>query len=267
MTQHTSEALNIFEQVGEILRDRMFWLFKDIVEDDPARQELYRILGPYSDHRVINGRAYYHLPGAEKIRICEILTLDDTGTAHDLSIRFLDSAEELSHLRDIAFIKSWEHRWEGRPNSTYYYDPVDIVCVYISEKDIFHGGKTVYRVGFPYAQSDLDLRVSCPSLFINAEVNDGSEIATLMQKVTGRASGCSESDPISARMALTNAPFSQEVPDYDYIRLCKTAFDLLSPLYHYELYDLIAQLDISQILHDWLQAMKEGVFNDLWRET
>lgn len=266
MNPHITVAVNLIRRIDTILMDRKFWLFKSIVEDALARQEIYRILGPYPNHRILSGRAYYHLPRAENLRTLEILTLDSSSHAHNFSIRLIDTAEDAASLRGIVYIEDWEYVWEDKPNSVFYYTSADCTCVYISEKDIFGGGKTVYRAGFPYAQDDVDLQVSCPSLFVNAAINDGSEIAGLMGKIADQASTLSASDPIGEQIARTNKLFTPEISDDEYAQLCKRVFDLLSPLYHYELDDVIAQLDIPQKLRNALQKMLDGVNADAWRQ-
>lgn len=265
MNPHITVAVNLLSQIENILTDRKFRLFKNIVEDTSARQEIYRILGPYHNHRVLAGRAYYHLPQAETLRTLEILAMDANNHTHNLSIRLVDTAEDAASLRDIVFIEDWKYVRDDKPNSVIYYTPADCICIYISEKDIFGGGKTVYRAGFPYAQDDVDIQVSCPSLFVNAAINDGSEIAGLMQRIAGHASALSAPDPIDEQITRTNKLFTPEISDDEYAQLCKSVHDLLSALYHYELDNAIAQLDIRQELRNALWGMLDGDNADAWR--
>ena len=60
----------------------------------------------------------------------------------------------------------------------------DVYIIYISEKDFFKGGFTTYHIDKVIRENGITVDDGLHEIFVNASVNDGSNIAELMQCFT-----------------------------------------------------------------------------------
>ena len=61
-----------------------------------------------------------------------------------------------------------------------YHEMPDVHIIYISETDLWNAGKTVYKVEKKFEGTELSYHDGIFVTYVNAEVDDGSDIAKLM---------------------------------------------------------------------------------------
>ena len=70
-----------------------------------------------------------------------------------------------------------EYLEKGKP----YYEMPEVHIIYISETDLWKAGKTTYRVKKYFDGTDIPYEDGIHVLYVNAAIDDGTEIAKLMK--------------------------------------------------------------------------------------
>lgn len=127
--------------------------------------------------------------------ILDLFAEDSEGNLYNLEIQREDTVDHAKRVRFYCAMVDSEYLLKGMP----YGDMPQVTAVYISESDIWHGGQTVYEV-CP-GLYDGSSRCKCTRkhqesdsgeylrpyqegrriLYVNAEMDDGGEIAKLMK--------------------------------------------------------------------------------------
>lgn len=157
-----------------------FWM-QGFMIDIKASNELYHRLGGKADHTVV--RCQHRCNGWSRdnkyteIISHEMLAKDRFNINHAMTIRFIDDLSELEDIKEHPLGDLWEYQ-EGGKN--YFCRPATHMLVYLVN-DALPGDKLVCRVGFLLIADDLDINVELPTQIISTEVDDGSELADLVQ--------------------------------------------------------------------------------------
>ncbi len=85
-----------------------------------------------------------------------------------------------NHLRRVRFNSSIITAM-GSETGMKYMDVIDLCVVYISEKDFLKGGKTIYHVDKVVRETGKVVDDGLKEIFVNAEVNDNTDVAELME--------------------------------------------------------------------------------------
>lgn len=109
----------------------------------------------------------------------DVLAEDEDGKIYEIEIQRL---EEPAPARRIRFYSSVIDSELLRKGVNYNQLP-EVYLFYITQKDIWQQGQTVYKVKQTLSSSikDIPYDNGLHTIFINAEINDGSKLAQLMQ--------------------------------------------------------------------------------------
>ena len=172
--------INIKERLVEEARG--FNLLSNIfmsvaLKDIPACQHVIRIITGIPDLIVREVRSQYRI---SKITahdsILDILAEDGQGRLVNLEIQRKDTIDHARRTRFYAAMIDSECLEKGKG----YHEMPDVHIIYISETDLRKAGKTVYNVEKKFKGTDLPYNDGVYITYVNAEIDDGSNIAKLM---------------------------------------------------------------------------------------
>ena len=148
-----------------------------VLNDIPACQHVIRIITGIPDLVIKEIRAQHRI---SKITahdaILDILAEDGKGQLLNLEIQRKDTIDHARRTRFYAAMIDSECLGKGKE----YYEMPDVHIIYISETDLWQAGKTVYEVEKNFKGTGLSYDDGIYVTYVNAEVNDGSDIAKLM---------------------------------------------------------------------------------------
>ena len=110
------------------------------------------------------------------VRLDALCTLGD-GSLCNIEIQRSDND---NHLKRARFNASSVTIKESEPG-TNFENVKDVYIIYISEKDFFKSGLTTYHIDKVIRENGITVDDGLHEIFVNAAVNDGSNIAELMQ--------------------------------------------------------------------------------------
>ena len=181
--KRNGEAGRIRTREEKIAMAQKFSLMSDVfmsvaLDDVDACQYVVRILTGIKDLEVKEVRSQYRI---SKITahdaILDILAEDSQGQLYNLEIQRKDTVDHARRTRFYGSMIDSEYLKKGLS-----YDSMpDVYVIYISEKDIWKAGHTSYTVKKYFEHADLPYNDGMHVIYINAAVDDGSEIAGLME--------------------------------------------------------------------------------------
>lgn len=134
----------------------------------------------------------------------DVTAEDDKGTIYEIEIQRL---KELAPARRTRYYSSVMDSELLRKGATYDKLP-EVYLFYISEDDIWHGGQTVYeveqslRLGTKRISYDNGLH----TIYVNAEIDDGSSVAKLMQYLKTAKAGDTSQGALSQYVNYLKSP-------------------------------------------------------------
>lgn len=147
------------------------------LNDIPACQHVIRVITGISDLVVKEIRSQHRI---SKITahdaILDILAEDSRRRLVNLEIQRKDTIEHARRTRFYAAMIDSECLEKGKD----YYQMPDVHIIYISETDLWAAGKTLYKVEKKFKGTETPYDDGVYVTYVNAEVNDGSDIARLM---------------------------------------------------------------------------------------
>lgn len=148
------------------------------LNDIPACQHVLRILLDRRELCVKSVRTQYTVSKmASRGARLDVLAEDGQGVLYNIEIQRRDTADHARRTRFYSAMLDGEFLEKG---NTYDAMP-ELYLLYISESDIWKGGKAVYPVTKYLGGADADYDDGVHILYINAEVDDGTETAALMR--------------------------------------------------------------------------------------
>ena len=178
-SQRTS-FINIKDQLVE--KARSFNLLSNVfmsvaLNDIPACQHVLRIITGIPDLVVKEVRSQHRISKiTSHDAILDILAEDGQGRLINLEIQRKDTIDHARRTRFYAAMIDSECLEKGKD-----YDQMpDVHIIYISETDLWAAGKTVYKVEKKFKETEVPYDDGVYVTYVNAEVNDDSEIAKLM---------------------------------------------------------------------------------------
>ena len=173
-------------QIEKIERIKEFRLIDDIffevfASDIPACQEILRVILEDAElivNDVVVQSSERNLYG-RSVRLDALCTLGN-GSLCNIEIQRADNDNHLKRARfNAANITVKESETENN-----FKKVKDVYIIYISEKDFFKGGFTTYHIDKVIRENGITVDDGLHEIFVNASVNDGSNIAELMQCFT-----------------------------------------------------------------------------------
>ena len=173
--------LNVREILLEKLKE--FTLLSDVfltvaLRDRAACQHVLRLLTGKEDLTVKEVRTQYRI---SKIlshdAILDVLAEDEEKRLYNLEIQRRDTVDHCRRTRFYGAMIDSEYLEKGKE----YQELAEVYIFYISETDIRKAGRTVYPVR-KYSETDnTEYDDGLHVIYVNAEVDDGSETAELMR--------------------------------------------------------------------------------------
>ncbi|MBR1433229.1 PD-(D/E)XK nuclease family transposase [Ruminococcus sp.] len=162
-----------------------FTLMSDVfmsvaLEDIPACQYVVRILMNRPDLVVTSVKTQYTISkitshDARLDVLAEITAVGSDNKLVNIEIQRRNTVDHSRRTRFYGAMIDSEYLQKG----AYYDELPDVYIFYISETDIWNGGKVAYEVSKTLNGQPYDDGIH--TVYINAAVNDGSAIASLMQ--------------------------------------------------------------------------------------
>lgn len=172
--QTSAEQQAIIKQLNVI--DDVF--FHKIAEDKAVCEEILRIILQKPKLNVIDAQTQRFLRniGAHSV-ILDLLCEDEDGARINVEIQKTDDDDHVKRVRFNSSNIDTTFTEKGLD----YKDFPDIYVIFISKFDMFQEGKTTYHLETIIKETGTSVDDGIHRLFVNCAVNDGSDIAELMQ--------------------------------------------------------------------------------------
>lgn len=172
--QTSTEQLALIKQLNVI--DDVF--FHKIAEDNAVCEEILRIILQKPKLRVIDAQAQRFLRniGAHSV-ILDLLCEDENGARINVEMQKSDDDD---HIRRVRFNSS-NIDTTFTEKGLHYKDFPDIYVIFISRFDMFQEDKTIYHLETIIKETGTSVDDGIHRIFVNCAVDDGSDIAELMQ--------------------------------------------------------------------------------------
>ena len=148
------------------------------LNDIPACQHVIRVITGMQELIVKEVRLQHRI---SKITahdaILDILAEDSCGRLVNLEIQRKDTIDHARRTRFYAAMIDSECLGKGKE----YYQMPDVHIIYISETDLWSAGKTLYKVEKKFQETEISYDDGIYVTYVNAEVDDGSDVAKLME--------------------------------------------------------------------------------------
>ena len=194
-------ALTVEEKIEKIkeLRPIDDVLFEVLAEDREVCEEMLRVILEddklivhdvitQSDQRNIYGRS---------VRLDALCTLGD-GSKCNIEVQRSDNDD---HLKRVRFNAASITVKDSNPGERFE-KVIELKVVYISEFDVFRKSKTIYHVDKILRETGDVVDDGLHEIFVNAAINDGSNIAELMQSFKQQMVDNPKFPKLSDRMRL-----------------------------------------------------------------
>ncbi|MCC8098407.1 MAG: PD-(D/E)XK nuclease family transposase [Eubacterium sp.] len=148
------------------------------LEDIPACQYVVRMLTGIKDLTVIEVKSQYRLLNmTSKDAILDGFAQDGEGRLINIEIQSRDTVD---HARRTRYYGSMIDK-SSLDKGAEYSEMADVYIIYISETDIWKAGETIYPVKKFLGNSMLPYDDGIYVIYVNAAVDDGSDIARMMK--------------------------------------------------------------------------------------
>lgn len=158
------------------LMDDLF--FQKIAEDKAVCEEILRILLQKPNLRVIEAQAQRFLRniGAHSV-ILDLICQDGDGAQINVEVQKSNDDDHVKRTRfNISNIDT-----SFTEKGLDYRELPDIYVVFLTRSDFFKQGKTIYHLGMSIQETGTPVDDGVYRIFANCAVDDGSDIAELMQ--------------------------------------------------------------------------------------
>lgn len=175
--------MRMVEKENLIAQARQFNLLSNVfmsvaLDDKPACQHVLRILTGMKDLSVLEVRSQYRVSKiSSHDAILDILAEDSTRKLFNLEIQRADTIDHACRIRFYGAMIDSEYLRKGKP----YAELPEVYMIYISETDLWKAGHTSYTVEKRLKGTDISYDDGQHILYVNAAVDDGTEIAGLMR--------------------------------------------------------------------------------------
>lgn len=149
-----------------------------VLEDKEACQYVLRKLTGIGDLMVTNVKAQYRLQNlTSKDSILDIFAEDSEKKLYNIEIQRKDT---IDHARRTRYYGSMIDK-SSLDKGAGYDELADVYIIYISETDLWKAGYTMYPVEKTFKNTDIPYDDGFHVIYVNAAVDDGSEVAKMMQ--------------------------------------------------------------------------------------
>ena len=189
------QAMNLFDDI-----------FTSVVfKDEGACLHLVRQLMQNPKLNIIAFRTQDAIPMLiSKSPRLDITAEDDKGTLYEIEIQRLEEPAPARRVRYYSSVMDSELLRKGVS-----YDKLpEVYLFYISEEDIWRNGQTVYKVqqSLSLGKKQIPYDNGLHTIYVNAEIDDGSNIAKLMQYLKTAKAGDTSQGALSAHVNYLKSP-------------------------------------------------------------
>jgi len=147
------------------------------LNDIPACQHVIRVITGNPNLIVKEVRSQHRISKVTAHdAILDILAEDSHRRLVNLEIQRKDTIDHARRTRFYAAMIDSECLEKGKD----YHQMPDVHIIYISETDLWASGKTLYNVEKKFKETEIPYDDGVYVTYVNAEVNDGSDVAKLM---------------------------------------------------------------------------------------
>ncbi len=152
--------------------------FHKLVEDLEFCEELLRIILDKSDLHIISSEPQKSLRNINgRSVIIDVLCVDDTGNYYNIEVQ-KDNND--NHIKRARYNASNIDTYISEKGSSFEELP-DVYIIYISSFDVFQLGKTIYHIHSFIEETNTIIDNGYHEIFVNTYIDDGTDIAGLMQ--------------------------------------------------------------------------------------
>ncbi|MDO4921590.1 MAG: Rpn family recombination-promoting nuclease/putative transposase [Phascolarctobacterium sp.] len=176
-----------------------------VFKDEGACLHLIRVLMNNPTLKIIQFRSQNNIPqlishGAQ----LDVIAEDENGKIYEIEIQRLEEVAPARRMRFYASVIDSELLRKG----VNYNQLPEVYLFYITREDIWAQGQTIYEVRqiLSSANCNLPYDNGLHTIFINAEINDGSKIAQLMQYFKTAKAGDFSQGALSDYINLLKSP-------------------------------------------------------------
>ena len=184
------------------------------LRDREAAQEVIRTFTGIPDLRIIFLSTQVRLPRmVAHDAILDVVAEDSTGRVYNIEVQRADNQD---HARRVRYYESMLDTTCLEKGASYEKLP-ELYVIYLSEKDLWRGGRTLYTVEKKLSGTDIPYDDGVHITYANAEVKDGTETARTMQYFK-------ESDPMDqSHGALSKRVHYLKCEEGGYQEMCEVA--------------------------------------------
>lgn len=166
--QEFIQSLNIIDNV----------FFQKIAEDGEVCEEILQVILQKPGLKVVEAQTQRFLRniGAHSV-ILDLICQDEDGSYINVEVQKSDDDDHVKRVRfnvsniDTTFTEK----------GIDYRELPDVYAVFLSRFDVFKEGKTIYHLGMSIQETGTPVSDGIHRIFANCAVDDGSDIAELMQ--------------------------------------------------------------------------------------
>lgn len=184
MAKKSKPAKIDFAMREKMLADiQKYTLFHDtfmnvVLSDTKACQHVLRVITGNTDLEIVEVEVQYSLKSTStRNAILDVLAKDVNGCYYNIE---LQNSDTIDHARRVRLYQSLFGA-SFTPRGADFSDVPQLVSIYLSKTDFWKKGRTVYKVKSILEDTEVTYDDGCKTIFVNAAVNDGSDIAKLMK--------------------------------------------------------------------------------------
>lgn len=185
--QEFIQNLNIMDDV----------FFQKIAEDEAVCEEILRVILQKPNLKVVEAQTQRFLRniGTHSV-ILDLICQDEDGSYINVEVQKSDNDDHVKRVRfnisniDTAFTE----------RGILYEKLPDVYVVFLSQFDVFEEGKTIYHLDMSIRETGTPVSDGIHRIFANCAVDDGSDIAELMQYFKNTVGGNSKFPKLSNRV-------------------------------------------------------------------
>lgn len=153
-------------------------LFEKLVEDKETSQEMLRTFLQNKTLKIETNIPQMHIRNIDNRSIeMDLMCTDDNDNHFAVEMQKADNDD---HIRRVRYHASNIDTRLAEAGSTFANIP-DLYMIYVTKNDFLKGKKTVYHVERKLAETGKLVYNGINEIYVNSEINDGSEIATYMK--------------------------------------------------------------------------------------
>ena len=152
--------------------------FQKVVQDIESCEEILRIILQMPDLKVLSNQIERTIPvlTAHAVKL-DLICEDCNGNIFNVEVQ---KANDTNHQKRVRYNMACVDTLSAEKGINYK-DLPDVYVIYISAFDLFQQGKTIYHVQRSICETGTVIENGTHEIYVNTTVDDGSDIAQLMQ--------------------------------------------------------------------------------------